>query len=629
MVRAIESVLAQTLVAFEVIVVDDGSMDGSVETVKRLVDPRITLLQFRHQGVSSARNAGARSASGQYLAFLDSDDEVLPTWLAQLDEARRRDDADLVLCGVTSIGRDGSTSDRLPDPVRTTADDIAPRFLAGSFLVRRDLFLDHGGYDPDISFGENSELAMRLLTAEPQPLTVVLPLPLLRVTERAAPANQAARIRGAEIVLAKHRAIRKRIPETWSAYHTLVALDNARRGHRHAAARHLVQAFVAKPSWGGLGRLVTIATPPLARRVWTPAKDAPAVIFVVLAPGVGGSVRSLASVLRRLDGVWRVAARPSPTSTSRLIMQGHLADDVIDLALPSGHRVRDRSRGAASLTRYSWRIRHNLAAIHANGLAELNLAVVPAILTGCRLVVWVHEWEVPPLTRRLGFVFRNLPSIRFASVSQPNLAMLLESGVARPSQVSIVVNPIDPMDVEAVERVTHPLVRVGYLGTPARYKGFHLLPDLVRLTRDSPVEWTVYAGPRSLMPETFAQLEALGVHLPGKTLDVRKAYASCDIVIVPSLKESFGRVAAEAMVNRIPVVASCLPSLELLLGENEAGVLFPPGDSAAGAHAIARLAADPELRIRLGNEGRRRVTRFAPGPASSLLIELYGIVPSN
>lgn len=75
--RAIHSVQSQTLSDWELIVVDDGSQDNTAELVAGL-DHRLQLIRQRNQGVTAARNAGLRQATGKYLAFLDSDDEWLP-----------------------------------------------------------------------------------------------------------------------------------------------------------------------------------------------------------------------------------------------------------------------------------------------------------------------------------------------------------------------------------------------------------------------------------------------------------------------------------------------------------------------------------------------------------------------
>ncbi len=72
--EAVDSALAQTYRDIEVIVVDDGSTDGSVDTLQDLADPRLRVIRELHAGSAAARNTGLRIASGQLVAFLDADD---------------------------------------------------------------------------------------------------------------------------------------------------------------------------------------------------------------------------------------------------------------------------------------------------------------------------------------------------------------------------------------------------------------------------------------------------------------------------------------------------------------------------------------------------------------------------
>jgi len=76
--RSVKSVLEQSYEDFTLIVVDDGSTDETQEYLKKLTDPRITVMSQKNLGVSAARNAGIMGASTEWIAFLDSDDEWLP-----------------------------------------------------------------------------------------------------------------------------------------------------------------------------------------------------------------------------------------------------------------------------------------------------------------------------------------------------------------------------------------------------------------------------------------------------------------------------------------------------------------------------------------------------------------------
>jgi glycosyltransferase involved in cell wall biosynthesis len=79
--ETIESVLDQNYQDFEILVVDDGSPDRSIEIVQQFADPRIKILRQANGGLASARNCGIRQASGEYIAFLDADDRWMPEML--------------------------------------------------------------------------------------------------------------------------------------------------------------------------------------------------------------------------------------------------------------------------------------------------------------------------------------------------------------------------------------------------------------------------------------------------------------------------------------------------------------------------------------------------------------------
>jgi glycosyltransferase involved in cell wall biosynthesis len=80
---AVQSVLDQTYENFELLIVDDGSPDRSVEICEQFTDPRIRIIRQKNRGLAGARNTGIRHAQGQYLAFLDGDDFWEPEMLAQ------------------------------------------------------------------------------------------------------------------------------------------------------------------------------------------------------------------------------------------------------------------------------------------------------------------------------------------------------------------------------------------------------------------------------------------------------------------------------------------------------------------------------------------------------------------
>lgn len=166
---AIDSVLSQTYSNIEIIVVDDGSSDGSRDVLAAYGD-RIKVVFQQNQGVSAARNAGVEVSRGELIAFLDADDVWLPTKIEKQVMRFAADkelglvhvgveevDADNKLLHTHTAGLDGSVSEKM---VMLTHESI---FGGGSgSMIPRTVFHEVGGFDTRISTSADWDLHYRI-----------------------------------------------------------------------------------------------------------------------------------------------------------------------------------------------------------------------------------------------------------------------------------------------------------------------------------------------------------------------------------------------------------------------------------------------------------------------------------
>jgi glycosyltransferase involved in cell wall biosynthesis len=170
--HAVPSALGQESVPLEVIVVDDGSSDGTTAAVEAIDDDRITLLRHEQsRGVSAARNTGIAAARGDWVAFLDDDDLWSPRKLrSQLDAAEA---AGARWVYAASFVVDAELHPLYAHPV-PTASAIAPALERGNVvpagpsnvMVRADLLREVGDFDVTLAQGEDWDVWLRLAKTE-------------------------------------------------------------------------------------------------------------------------------------------------------------------------------------------------------------------------------------------------------------------------------------------------------------------------------------------------------------------------------------------------------------------------------------------------------------------------------
>lgn len=166
--ETVRSIQAQTFSDFELIVINDGSKDGTVQVLEGIHDPRLKVFSYENGGLPVARNRGIDRSIGQYLSFVDADDLWTPDKLETQLAALQQNPAAGVAYSWTVLVDDQGNFLYKPDPIYYQGN-IYARMLTGNFissgsniLVRRDLVEAAGEFDPTLKSAEDWDYYLRL-----------------------------------------------------------------------------------------------------------------------------------------------------------------------------------------------------------------------------------------------------------------------------------------------------------------------------------------------------------------------------------------------------------------------------------------------------------------------------------
>jgi glycosyltransferase involved in cell wall biosynthesis len=266
-VVAVNSVLAQSFADLEVIVVDDGSTDGTPEIVKAIQDSRLRVIVHpENRGVSAARNTGIKAALAPWIAFQDSDDEWLPAKLErQMARIAQQGPhcvggyCGMIIVGSAALGGEGPATERYhPGPEFDPREgDILQSLLRDSLIstqtlvARRDLLLEIGGFDEALPALVDWDCVLRLARRGP---FAFVDEPLVRqyFSQNSITRSRKKRIIARERVVTKNLDILKQHPILLAQHYRSIAGEMRRVGDMAGARSLMARALRIRPLDPGL-----------------------------------------------------------------------------------------------------------------------------------------------------------------------------------------------------------------------------------------------------------------------------------------------------------------------------------------------------------------------------------------
>lgn len=344
------------------------------------------------------------------------------------------------------------------------------------------------------------------------------------------------------------------------------------------------------------------------------------ILVVSLSPDVGGAERSVLALMSHLEPHgWRPVlacfegpmARRARALGVRVLAVKWRAIRPISTAVTAGGGKRYPPPLALSAVGASARnlvllarlIRQEGAVLVVSNSSAAHLFVTATGLLARRPVVWHLRDIVRPGPGRRLLQLAAKVTARVIATSE-----VVADTMPR-SRVVVVDNPVVLRDPRPAPRRDNPSVTVGFLGRLDPEKG---VDTLVQAMSAVPAPLLVFGHRGFGPPEYVERLEAMvaassaRIEFRGWVEEPEDAFPMIDVLAVPSVLEPWGRVAAEALMSGIPVVASSTGGLRQIVRDGVDGLLVPPGDVTAWGDALRRLVTDDQLRARMAHSANER-----------------------
>jgi len=627
--RTIESVQAQTLTDWELVIVDDGSTDATRAVAERFAreEARVRVVSQKNLGSGGAYNAAVCSARGDFLVMLSADDLLLPDHLATFDACIRDNPEASVF---TSDGwyeyEDGRREMARPqalwaDPAGCVLEELLVACFYGVGAVyRREVFDAVDGFREGI-YAEDYLFWLLALAHGFRHSHIDRPLSVHR---------RGTVQKSANAILMRETDLRVITEVVGTGLLSDSQLAAARRSTTRLRRNIAVRKILAKTV--GPTALERLTTRIRSARAGAPAEHAPvtgglAVAFINNFPGpsLGGGEVQLLALLR---GLLAADVRPSVVCAASSALERKARDlkgvhvipvDFTLRSLPSlittlSSMLRDAHivQGTGFLTNLI--ARRVGARAHACVVNTVHVLPGAEGLDGGPRATSVLRTVLDRLTR--GQVDR------FVAVSQAVKLGLIADKVSA-SKITVIPNGVDLAQMRRAALTEPPVTlrdagaHIGFIGRLERIKGAeYFLRAAALLAADHPDVRFVVAGTGSgeLGLRMLATELGIGgrIEFLGYVDSVPPLLAALEVVVVPSLSEASGLTAMEALALGVPVVASRVGGLPEVVVDEETGLLVTAGNEEAIARAVARLLDDPVLARTLASAGARRVEeRFA------------------
>ncbi len=650
--RAIDSALAQTFSDLEVLVIDDGSTDGTDAQVMSIDDPRVRYVRVpRNAGVASARNRGIRESRGRYLAFLDSDDIWFPDKIArQLERFEHAgDDLGLVYGGVEQHDGRGATETTRPSHRGRLHRQLLERNVihggGSNVMIPRHVVARVGFFDESLPAIEDYDYWLRISRGHEIDFVdaVVMryenPVGVERKSLHQA-SNHEARAQF-------HRKHRRQMRSA-GVEHLFLA-DSARRlvggdaADRQAARRVAVRSWWAAP-WSSIGhRIVARTWLPWLRRILRnepaalhPARSRRQRRILLYSPtpenepgGVQATGRVLAAGLRERGN--EVTQQWSETASGDAFRL-HLPQFAGLSTFPSS--VAATVSSLLRLAREMSRLRPDIVHLHYIGPEVVHFLALRPIFR-YRLILSAHGSDVmAPTGERTRRWARHAVTKADAvtAVSEPLRQRLADYPKMRDELIHLIPNGIDWGFWSASDRQPTGRPIIVSVGRLIDVKGHDvLLEAMQQIIERVPDALLLIVGDGERRDElettVLRTLPAGSVSITGplEPVAIRELLATAALFVLPSRSEGMPLALLEAMAAGLPTVATDVGAVSHLLGGGDThenarrGRTVPVDDTDSLAAAIVDLLLDPDMAQEMG----RRASTTARDYDMTAMIDRY------